>query len=252
MPEPATLYMHRFRLELPGLIALARRRRLPVRDVDLGYVAHLQLAELFGGNPPQPFALTGMSHRWATLLAYSERSREELTEVAQACADPAVFNALDWEHFDSKPMPSGWRPGQRFAFEVRICPIVRMSSADLHWSRGAEVDAFLAACWRAGVSSASVSREQVYRDWLVKRVEAAGARILQARLDRFKLEPLIRRTQGTDRKSHTLERPAASFRGALEVSEPSAFDQLLRRGVGRHRAFGFGMVLLRNPSRREA
>jgi CRISPR system Cascade subunit CasE len=249
MGEPATLYMHRLRLEVAGMIGLARRRRLPVRDVDLGYIAHLQLGELFGGDPPQPFTVTGMSGRWVTLLAYSERPQQELRDVAQACADPAIYNTLAWEHFDSKPMPPEWRAGQRLGFEVRVCPVVRMSSDGPHWSRGTEVDAFLAACWKTGDPSVPVARDEVYRDWLVKRIEASGARVLEVRMNQFKLERLIRRTHGEERTSRTLERPAAAFAGALEVVEATGFDQLLRRGVGRHRAFGFGMVLLRNPTR---
>jgi CRISPR system Cascade subunit CasE len=41
------------------------------------------------------------------------------------------------------------------------------------------------------------------------------------------------------------EGPDASFEGVLTVAEPGAFALLLARGIGRHRAFGFGMVLLR-------
>ncbi|MEE8524028.1 MAG: type I-E CRISPR-associated protein Cas6/Cse3/CasE [Thermoanaerobaculia bacterium] len=43
------------------------------------------------------------------------------------------------------------------------------------------------------------------------------------------------------------ERPDALLTGTLEVTDPDAFATLLARGVGRHRAFGFGMLLLRPP-----
>ena len=39
--------------------------------------------------------------------------------------------------------------------------------------------------------------------------------------------------------------PDVVMQGRLRVSDPQAFAQLLARGVGRHRAFGFGMLLLR-------
>ncbi|MCY4060014.1 MAG: type I-E CRISPR-associated protein Cas6/Cse3/CasE [Gammaproteobacteria bacterium] len=35
--------------------------------------------------------------------------------------------------------------------------------------------------------------------------------------------------------------------GVLVVRESDAFAQLVRRGVGRHRAYGYGMMLLRPP-----
>ena len=37
--------------------------------------------------------------------------------------------------------------------------------------------------------------------------------------------------------------------GALTVTDPDAFAALLARGVGRHRAYGYGMILLRPPNR---
>jgi CRISPR system Cascade subunit CasE len=41
-------------------------------------------------------------------------------------------------------------------------------------------------------------------------------------------------------------RPDATFRGTLRVDDPARFAAAaLARGVGRHRAFGFGMLLLR-------
>jgi CRISPR system Cascade subunit CasE len=56
----------------------------------------------------------------------------------------------------------------------------------------------------------------------------------------------LRRTQGPNRRARPgLRKPDVTFRGMLEVVEPGAFEALLRRGVGRHRAFGFGMLLLR-------
>jgi CRISPR system Cascade subunit CasE len=40
-----------------------------------------------------------------------------------------------------------------------------------------------------------------------------------------------------------------SFRGEFNITDRDGFDQLLRRGIGRHRAFGFGMLLLSPPGR---
>ena len=44
------------------------------------------------------------------------------------------------------------------------------------------------------------------------------------------------------------EGPAALMRGTLVVGDdPAKFAELLRCGVGRHRAYGFGMLLVRPP-----
>ena len=58
-----------------------------------------------------------------------------------------------------------------------------------------------------------------------------------------------RRDEETDepRKSKLFPRPDVVFAGRLRVTEPAAFGAWLGRGVGRHCAFGFGMLLLRPP-----
>jgi CRISPR system Cascade subunit CasE len=243
MTPRTPLYMVRLSLELTGLVGLGRRRRLPLRQVDLGYITHIQLAETFGDRSPKPFVASETGNRWLTVLAYTDREPAELRETAQACADPAVYAAVDWEKFAAKPMPVDWPAERQFGFEVRTCPTVRMASDGEHHRKGVEVDAFLAACWKAG-SSTSVDRESVYRDWLTKRLEAEGAVVRRCGLHRFQLDSLLRRTQGEARVGRLCQRPVATLRGTLEIKAPVTFSLLLRRGIGRHRAFGFGMVLL--------
>ena len=58
----------------------------------------------------------------------------------------------------------------------------------------------------------------------------------------------LRQTHSGQNRSHRgVERPDALFTGEITVADPEAFCRLLARGVGRHRAFGFGMLLLRPP-----
>ena len=75
-------------------------------------------------------------------------------------------------------------------------------------------------------------------------------RIGGARLDvqRTKLVS-FQRTRAI-RKLHARysEGPDAVMRGILTITDAEAFFNLLTRGVGRHRAFGYGMLLLR-PAR---
>ena len=54
----------------------------------------------------------------------------------------------------------------------------------------------------------------------------------------------------TVRKLHTRasEGPHAVMRGSLTIADPSAFSRMLAQGVGRHKAYGYGMLLLR-PAR---
>lgn len=239
---PAELRMLRMSFDAGRLYALARRRRL--RDPELGYVLHCQLKELFGDDAPCPFLVGDDRGRRVTVLAYSARTRDELLEHAARFADPGICAACDLEALSEKRMPATWPTGLRCGFEVRAAPIVRLSNDLAHYRKGAEVDAFLVQCARA--PGRPVDREAVYRAWLGAELERrGGARLLSAQVKAFQRDRLLRRTQGEDRRVRTLERPDVRFSGCLEVTDGAAFQALLGRGIGRHRAFGFGMLLLR-------
>ena len=90
-------------------------------------------------------------------------------------------------------------------------------------------------------------REEVYREWLSVRLDRKGGASLD--LEQTKLVS-FQRTRAV-RKLHTRhsEGPDAVLRGILTVTDPDAFAKLLADGVGRHRAYGYGMLLLRPPGR---
>lgn len=236
------LRMLRMSFDAGKLYALGRRRRL--RDADLGYLLHCQLKELFGEDAPSPFFAQDDRGRRVTVLGYSTRSREELVDHASRFADPGIHAACDFETFSEKKMPMTWPAGLRIGFEVRASPVVRLSSDVGHYRKGAEVDAFLVRCAREAGSV--VDRGAVYREWLEAEIgRRDGARLVKVEVKAFQREKLLRRTQGEERSARTSERPDVRFAGALEVTDGAAFSALLARGIGRHRAFGFGMLLLR-------
>ncbi len=240
------LGMVRLHLSTPGVMALGKRRRLPLRSVDLGYLVHVQIGELFGDLAPSPFAVVGEQGRILEVLSYTDREGGELLHHAKAFADPGVHANCDWSAFAYKPLPMEWQRGARLGFRVRACPVIRMSSAGGHHRAGAEVDAFLAACWKVGDTSVSIDREAVYRKWLERQLWSHGrAKLLKMELVAFKRSPLLRRGASPGRRPALIERPDALIRGDFEVTDDVALQRLLARGVGRHRGFGFGMLLLR-------
>ena len=87
------------------------------------------------------------------------------------------------------------------------------------------------------------TRQAVYLDWLSEQLgSAAELNPADSRLVRFCRTRVLRGNQG-------LEGPDATIHGTLNVSEPAQFMQLLLRGIGRHRAYGYGMLLLRPPGK---
>lgn len=239
MPD---LFMHALRISTPAIFGLGRKRGLPMRDVDLGYMTHVYLGEAFGEGAPSPFAVVEDRGRELIILGYSDHDDRALSGfweregVQRYLAKPTV---------KTKAMPSHWPIGKRYAFQVQVCPVARLSSDGTHHRRGAEVDVFLREAWRR--PDDKLDRETIYREWLRARLEGGGAEINpgDAHMTCFSRERFVRRTHGTERKSRLVERPVATFVGALNVNDSEAFSRMIRRGVGRHRAFGFGMLLLR-------
>lgn len=245
------LYMHKISLDTRGLYGLAMRRNLVGRDaMDLGYITHCVLGELFGDDAPKPFALSNAPEHpndrtphTLRVLGYAGKSWDELAKRAKMFADPDIFELCRFRECAGKPMPSEWKPGMRLGFEVRMCPVVRGAKIDGRKST-AELDVYVSACRRA--EGNHLDRAVVYRGWLEKQLQVHGlTKLIEARMSRFSLRMLVRRTRATTRQTRTSRRPDATFTGVLEVTDGPKFAGLLARGVGRHRAFGFGMVLLR-------
>jgi CRISPR system Cascade subunit CasE len=240
---------------------------------DDGYGWHALLAAAFGSHAPKPFRV--IEHKGGLqLLGYTTHAIDDLRDHAQTYAEPAVAAALRLDDLAHKPMPTTFRTGQRLGFEIRLRPTVRQDR-DENRKLSREVDAFLAAVTRAGPREDrdDLDRRTVYRDWLATRLAPAATLVSDPVITQLRRTMLLRRGL-TPRRSRNagvppnptralhhvglLERgqkgdqggsPDAVFHGELTVTDPIAFQALLARGVGRHRSFGFGMLLLR-PTRR--
>jgi CRISPR system Cascade subunit CasE len=93
-----------------------------------------------------------------------------------------------------------------------------------------------------------LSREAVYVDWLKRQFDSA-AELHEVRMNEFRLSTVFRRSaaqaESSGRQKRAVQGPDAVFTGVLQVSDGEAFASLVARGIGRHRAFGFGMLLLK-------
>lgn len=218
------------------------RGLLPKRvEDDLGYALHALLAAAFGDLAPKPFALLRNPSLPASLLAYSTKDPAVLREHASAFAEPDVMQALGVEEMAAKAMPERFATGRTLGFALRARPTVR-TDRDGDRNRVREVDAFLAAVTETA-PAAGPDRAAVYQEWLRGHLAASGTGLERVTLDGFRLSDTHRR--GQDRALRLQRGPDASFTGVLRVVDPDRFAELLARGVGRHRAFGYGMLLLR-------
>jgi CRISPR system Cascade subunit CasE len=217
---------------------------------DLGDALHGLLRAAFGEVAPQPFRYLD-EHQG--LLAYTPLDTEAM-RAQVALADPLAAQTLglaaNGQHdgYRLRPFPTQWPQGQVLGFEVRVRPTVRAAKG--------ERDAFLHAVERA--DGAPLQREAVYVQWLREHLAPREGVVREAwqgavdllddvHLVGFQRQRVVRRTQATGdeaRRGRVIDGPDALLKGHLRVRDPAAFAKLLARGVGRHRAFGFGMLLL--------
>ena len=227
----------------PDPVALthwATRKNWLSPDGDFGYALHALLAEAFDGRPPTPFRYMDEQG----LLAYSEEDATVFYRHSEKVPSE-VRRVLGLDRLRIRDFPSEFPVGKRLGFEVRVRPVIRTNA-------GKERDLYQYRMEQRvpGSTDAKPSREVIYREWLEQRFSTDNAsRLITASMQGFSLKRVVRRAQKSAengmRKPTGINGPDALFRGELEVADTTAFTQLLVRGIGRHRAFGYGMLLLR-------
>lgn len=242
------LHLVKVPLRADALAGIAKRRGIKLRDLDDGYLVHCLLAEVWQQNALSPFVVRG-NGRTIDVWGYSTSDAATLIEHAQAFADPSILDSLGGGGgISSRPMPL-FAPGRTVGFLTRVCPVVRLAKARDGFRAGAEVDVFISKC--AAVSpDIVISREETYRDWFVSRFGEAslsGARVARVSVAAIARSRVVRRTQGVERQAHVLERPDVRLDGDLHIEDGASFLKLLARGIGRHRAFGFGALMIVPP-----
>lgn len=267
------LHIVRLVLDRRELYRIAARHRLP-RNVDEGYLLHAGLAQLFASSShpakvpfhtftvDDTYAPARDRQEWVFLLAYADLDEGALLERMGPVRQGLVRQCA------AKPV-EGFPAGARVGFRARVCPTVRTRHPGDHGPRtdkkgkpkSREVDAWLAhrfSSWQPEPpcdesfvlerrTKEWAEREQVYGEWLKRELQRRGAADLNegTRLTRFRLEVVHRRGESRYPRASAPRRPNAVLEGTLTVRDEETFRALLRRGLGRHRAFGFGMLLLR-------
>lgn len=212
---------------------------------DEGRALHHLLGETFGKGALQPFRLmVAPGARTATLYAYTLSDRASLQRTAQETGLPDALDVCDPKRLGVKTMPESWAKGRRLAFDVRARPVKRLLKPAGTFPKGAEVDAFLLEALRrfpgGPPADGGIEREAVYRQWLAERLKGA-AMLKQVRIARLERRAVQRGDKSVDGSD-------ATFHGELVIADEARFAGILAGGVGRHTAYGYGMLLLR-PAR---
>jgi len=220
----------------------ARSKGIAAFEDDLGYAAHAAAKAVFGDLAPQPFSMRMKDGRME-LLGYTAASVAALSRVAALQThDDLAARALDVDAMVVKAMPSDWAAGERYSFECRVAPTRR--TRQLREGRYLEVDVAVPQ----GGPQVPIDRDTAYTEWLGTELGRFGAAKLTGYAPfAFKLTATARRSQAEKSRDRQTARglvPDLVARGELEVTDAAGFSALLARGLGRHRAFGFGCLLL--------
>lgn len=219
------------------------RHRRNLVTFDEGRALHHLLCETFGRGALQPFRLMASPGRTdGNLYAYSSSNASELTGTARESALPDALAVCRLERLAVKAMPQTWNAGKRLSFDLRVRPVRRLQNPVGGFKKGAELDAFLVDALRRfpegpPEETNQLNRGEVYREWLTRRI-GDGAEVESTRLVRFARSRVVR-------KDECPEGPDATIQGDLVIRDPVRFFMLLTNGVGRHTAYGYGMLLLR-------
>ncbi len=242
-----------------------RRGRDSDAGFDQGRALHHVLDESFGPGRLRPFRLMAARGKpFGSIYAYTTSPKDDLLDAFGASAPPECAKILSIDSLATKSMPDRWVVGRRLGFDVRVRTVVRIKTplpnprdADKPYKVGAELDAFFVEAQRtypgrrpqtvdgvyasSGMLDAGRTRAAVYCDWLAARFNGAAS------LDRERTVMRGFERSRLARNGSSSEGPDVVVHGELIIADAVAFVSLLAGGVGRHKAYGYGMLLLRHP-----
>ncbi|MFY0991209.1 type I-E CRISPR-associated protein Cas6/Cse3/CasE [Halomonas sp. C05BenzN] len=144
-----------------------------------------------------------------------------------------------------KPFSPALEVGDRLAFRLRANPTVAKSVSG---KRGQRADVLMAAKYpfeagRARTSNACTeAMDHAAREWLVTRVESWGFRLpVEPEVGAYRQHALPKD------KGRPIRFSSVDYEGLLEVTDPGRLIETLAQGVGRAKAFGCGLMLVRRP-----
>jgi CRISPR system Cascade subunit CasE len=240
------LHLLRFDPDVARVAAWFSAESLTPRDQeDEGYGWHALFTAAFGKDlAPKPFRVLARRGRSTQVLAYAQADAAALRARASDFADPKVIAALSVDTLASKLMPT-FVEGRRLGFSARLRPTVR-TDREGDRARSRELDVFVAAKL-AVTPGQALDKASIYAEWARNRLDQAGVDVESLRIDGLESSDVVRRGRDRANGSRPLARipgHAVTVAGTLRIADAHGFAALLARGLGRHRAFGYGMLLL--------
>lgn len=133
---------------------------------------------------------------------------------------------------DTKPFDPTFTAGQKLFIDLYALPFMRHTlpreEGETKWRRG--------RVWY-------LRSYNERRDWLARKGEKCGFR-----LDPMTPLSIVRTQNGAQGEKVGGVADACVFRGAIEVTAPDIFLESVKTGIGKGKAFGLGLMLLRSAA----
>lgn len=88
------------------------------------------------------------------------------------------------------------------------------------------------------MSNYHADREEAAKDWLKRQAQNSGFKLSAVSVDRYCQKKVIGKQQ-------LIQFSTIDYSGSLIVTDPGLFLAKLRKGFGREKAFGCGLMLVR-------
>jgi hypothetical protein len=213
---------------------------------DEGFLVKSALTELFGTEAaPRPWRVqTRLDDGRVLVVGYTRHDAHALRERAML-ALPGLRAAVDADAIVTAPLavPAA---GRRVQGWVSLCPTRRteLAADGTVAGRRRELDAFLAEVEQAGREGRPPrSREEVYADYLRRALDGA-LQVGPVAVRAFTIARMARK-DGDGRPTRQIEFPSALLQFEGTVADAGLLRERMAQGIGRARAFGHGMLLLR-------
>lgn len=187
------------------------------------------------GKDKVPRAFAAMPHEanpkeHARFLAYTGMDAPALQELARSNQSIITAGIMNPFTFRTTSLPQTWQKGTTLAFQVRLIPTYRATRS------GSEQDVHHR-------DDAAPTRQESYCNWLARLMRRkAGAEPAEHTLHVTRYASRrVKRSEG----QQWIVLPDVTIEGVCTITNSQTWNNALQLGIGRHKAYGYGMLLLR-------
>lgn len=230
------LFLIKSHVDIEYIQSWGRRHQHLVAHGDFGYVIHALLEMLFRKHRPNSFYFNNSCR---SLYFYTYLNELQIEQQLSDRNKPAL-SGLGLAKLNHEceiiNITSTIKANQNLSFQIQTSPTKRLTGSR------AEVDVFSAK------EGSEIERQFAYQDWLRSHLATSGVCEVNVESVAIKQHSVHRRESRSQhsgcRKKVVIDIPVATFTGKLKVDTSQCFLETLSRGVGRQKAFGFGMLRL--------